>query len=85
MSEFSFWNNALTNMAEMGSPSADAQRRSLERGLGGRLGARRSCIGRPSHPSSAAQQQFVVAHSQLSFCIYTLPPLPSANTVTDSL
>jgi hypothetical protein len=72
----------------MGSPSADAQRRSLERGLGGRLGARRSCIGRPSHPSSAAQQQFVVAHSQLSFCIYisslriAITASPQSHTLT---
>ena len=46
--------------------------RSLEQGLGGpdRSG--------PLHPSTDS-------YTQLSLCNYTLPPLPSENTVTDSL
>src|SRR5580658_8858018 len=32
-------------------------------------------------PTSAAQQRLFV-HTQISFCNYTLPPLPSANTLS---
>ena len=33
------------------------------------------------HPTSAAQQRLFV-HTQISLCNYTLPPLPSANTLS---
>ncbi len=50
------------------SPSADAKRRSLEIGLGGRL-------GRGTGPSLLPHRRLVV-HTEPSFCNYALPTAP---------
>ena len=66
----------------MVGPSADAKRRSLEQGLGGRIGARRPLsIVYYTHP---LLPRYNLSYTlNLHFVIETLPPLPS-DTVTDS-
>ena len=67
----------------LGGPNANSQCRSLECGLGGRKErvACRVLSVLSLHPTSAAQQRLFV-HTQISLCSYTLPPLPSAITLS---
>jgi hypothetical protein len=72
--------SSLRSSGLLCGPSADAQRRSLECGLGGRLGVRRCLvylsIAYIVHPSSGPHRSTCYRPS----VNYTLPPLPSAKT-----